>query len=797
MRALPFFSLILLISGVFSIPAAADGFIIINEPLDHEITRRHPHPHPPRPPRPIHRYMPLEVKEHHVKVEINGSVATTSVDQTFFNPSGQRLEGTYMFPIPVGAEIDKFEMDVNGEMTEAELLDAKKARSIYEEIVRKAKDPALMEYASQGMFKVRIFPIEPRSDKRIKIKYTQILKRDGRITEYVYPLNTEKFSSAPIQSVSIKTTIESQRELKSIYSPSHEIEVSRKNKHRAVIGFEESGTRPDTDFQLFFTSDDKDGEPIGLELLSYRAKTDDDGYYMMLLSPGAWENEKTVPKDVVFAVDTSGSMRAEKIEQAKRALQFCIDSLGENDRFEIVRYSTEAEALFEGIVPANKKNRSQAQEFIDGLKAGGGTAIEEALLKSVGYATEGKKADAARPFQVIFLTDGRPTIGETRPDKILERLQTETDGAKSVRVFSFGIGTDINTKLLDRIAQDTQALTEYVLPEEDIEHKVSHFYSKIAQPVMADLKIKASGGVRLSKRHPGALPDLFKGDQMVVLGRYSPKKKGEGKPMITLTGSLAGEKVSFEYPAKFIKKSTTREFIPRLWATRRVGYLLDEIRLRGKNKELEDEVVKLARRWGIVTPYTSYLIIEDEETRGVPVARQSMGRRRGLPMPSSAPAEDGAAGAGDGLRPDSRAKLAELERSQRGGEKAAFDAFSDSETGNQAVAGARASSELKRATATGASKKAYKQSQYGAAVRFAAQETRIVAGKTFYCNGTVWIDSEVPEKPETAPKKIEFASEDYFALLGKDGAIPQWLSVGDHLQVLIDGSLYEIVPAKS
>ena len=800
---------LLVFAGTSPQAAKADGFIIIDHPVI--IPRpHHPHQHWPRPPRPIHQYLPLEVREHHVTVTVDGSIATTSVDQTFYNPSGQRLEGTYIFPIPEGAEIDQFEMDVNGEMTRAELLDAKKARTIYEEIVRKAKDPALMEYSNSGMFKVRIFPIEPHKEKRVKIKYTQVLKRDGRITEYVYPLNTEKFSSAPIKSISIKATIDSEHELKSIYSPSHDIDVSRKGKKKAVVGFEESNTRPDTDFKLLFASDTDDGAPIGLELLTYKGKgkkADKDGYFMMLLSPGAWEDDRVVPKDVVFAVDTSGSMRVKKLDQAKAALDFCLDNLNKGDRFEIIRYSTEAEPLFEQLSPANKRNLAEASDFVGDLKASGGTAIEEALLMAVDYARERKNTD--RPYQVIFLTDGQPTIGETRPEKILDRLGDAIDDIDgSVRVFPFGIGTDVNTKLLDRVAEDTHAVTEYVLPEEDIEHQVSRFYGKIAQPVMANLKVKTKGGVRLSMRHPGELPDLFKGDQLVLFGRYSNKKDADEKPSVVLEGSLAGEKKTFTYKAKFNGK-TKHDFIPRLWATRRVGYLLDEIRLHGEKGELKDEVVALARRWGIVTPYTSYLIIEDEESRGVPLARQSMGRRGIVPAaPRTAPGLARADNLGafksefgsDALRDGSALPAPAAEsaaRYRRDAEKKAFDSFADSDTGEGAVAAARASLKLKSATKTYAGKEAYDESLYGNRLQFEQQATQVIAGKTFYQNGTTWVDAEVPEANKPEVKKIKFGSEAYFKLLARGRTTAKWLSIADSLQVVIDGTVYEIISSES
>src|SRR6185436_6144464 len=356
--------------------ARADGFIIVDE------THWWPGPHPPRhvlppqpivppwPPRPIplprpYIFAPLEVVYHHVNAKIDGQVATTSVDQEFYNPNPSRLEGTYLFPIPKGAQIDKFTMDIGGKMVEAELLSADKARKIYEDIVRKAKDPALLEYADRDVFKVRIFPIEPHSRKRIKISYTQVLKSDSGLVGYVYPLNTEKFSAKPVKNVSIKVELESKQPLKGIYSPSHQVEIKRHGSHRATVGFEANEVKPDTDFALYFTPEK---DELGVILVAHRV-SGKDGYFMLLVSPGLESNnKKVIPKDVAFVLDTSGSMAGKKLEQAKKALQFCVENLNEGDRFEIIRFSTEVESLFEDLVDASKANRSKADDLIKDLK---------------------------------------------------------------------------------------------------------------------------------------------------------------------------------------------------------------------------------------------------------------------------------------------------------------------------------------------------------------------------------------------------------------------------------------------
>ena len=251
-----------------------------------------------------------------------------------------------------------------------------------------------------------------------------------------------------------------------------------------------------------------------------------------------------------------------------------------------------------------------------GLKPIGGTALDAAFRRSLSMRPE----NSERPYLIIFLTDGRPTVGATDENRIVDGVKDTGHG--KTRVFSFGIGSDVNTHLLDRITEETRAFSQYVLPEEDIEVKVSSFFTKIKEPVLANPTLSFPEGVRPSKLYPHPLPDLFRGEQLVLVGRYSGGSAGK----LDLEGKVNGRTRRFDYEVRFPDRQSGNEFIPRLWATRRVGYLMDEIRLRGENSELRDEVTELARKYGIVTPYTAYLILEDEARRNVPLAQQSLPR---------------------------------------------------------------------------------------------------------------------------------------------------------------------------
>ncbi|HEX9047933.1 MAG TPA: VIT domain-containing protein [Verrucomicrobiae bacterium] len=751
--------------------AWADGFIVV-QPPDHG-----PRPQPPVWPglRP-YVFAPLEVAYHHVKVKIDGQVAVTTVDEEFYNPNPQRLEGTYLFPAPKDSHIDKFAMDIGGKQVQAELLPADKARQIFEDIVRKMRDPALMEYADRDVFKVRIFPIEPNSRKRVTLSYTQMLKADSGLVSYVYPLNTEKFSAKPVQSVQLDVEVSSDRPLKTIYSPSHEVNIRRHSGNHATVSYEARDVLPDTDFALYFAPEKDD---LGVNFLAHRT-AGEDGYFLLLASPGLdAPEEQIMPKDVAFVLDTSGSMAGKKLEQAKKALRFCVENLNDNDRFEIIRFSTEVEPLFNKLAKASDANRDQANSFIKDLKAIGGTDIDDALRQALSLRPE----QSQRPFVVIFLTDGMPTVGTTDENQIVADVQKA--GGDRTRVFCFGIGGDVNTHLLDKITEQTRAFSQYVLPEEDIEVKVSNFFAKIKDPVLANPTIKFTAGVRATKLYPSPLPDLFRGDQLVLAGRYS----GEGSSAVILEGTVNGERKQFTYEVSFPRHSDDNEFIPRLWATRRVGYLLDEIRLHGEGAELRDEVTQLARQFNIVTPYTAYLIVEDEGRRKVPLAMQS------LPQ----------------LYSDRLARREAVDN---------WNSFKQETGGDKALAGARYGMALKSATVPAAAAAngaleanralgfsgsggngmpattvAPGNSTIDSKARLAnySQQGQMIAGKNFFQNNSnQWVDSLVQQNQSLKRERIQFNSTQYFQFAATHAKALPWLALGQNVQFVLDGTLYDI-----
>jgi Ca-activated chloride channel family protein len=547
-----------------------------------------------------------------------------------------------------------------------------------------------------------------------------------------------------------------------------------------VVGWEARNVWPDTDFKVIFG---RSMNPLGMDFLASRAPGAD-GYFMLLASPGVSADKTGVqPKDICFVLDTSGSMAGPKLAQAKKALRFCLANLGADDRFEIVRFSTEAESFFGGLAPADRDHLARAEEFVDGLKPMGGTAIGDALGRALalrgGGASGGlprtgmSEAGGNRPYLVIFITDGRPTVGETREDPLVETL---SGAGKAVRIFSFGIGNDVNTHLLDRIASATRAVSQYVLPEEDIELKVSGFYSKIRDPVLSDVSLSFTNpSLRITQLQPAVLPDLFNGDMLVVFGRYT----GSGASAARITGTFNGKPRQFTADVDFPAQSSAHAFIPRLWATRRVGWLLDQVRLHGESTELRDEVIHLAREFGIVTPYTAYLILEDEAARALPVNLRTFQEMEG-----DRTAVDEARSKLDSVRKEARSEA--------------------SRTGAGAVQNSMAVQDMKlslneQQTAQGAglakssAPAAPGKTGYRASVtRNYAQQVQVVNGRAFYQNGKVWTDSTAQAKPALRQRMVKFGSEEYFVLLRTQPRAASWLALGSNVDVVMDDTLVSV-----
>jgi len=710
-------------------------------------------------PRPLPLPRALPIKSIKVDAKIAGQVATTHVEQVFRNDTDATLEGTYFFPIPETASITEFAIWDGDRRLVGEVRSREEARRIYDEIVRRQRDPGLLEYAGKNLFQASIFPIPPRSDKKLELTYTQVLKAETATVSYRYPLGTGQ-NLASIGTVSGRVEIEGREPLRNIYSPSHQIEVARGNsgsERMARVSFESTSGREPQDFQLFYTLSKDD---FGLTLLTHR-EPGKQGYFLLMLSPKDNLTEaEYAAKDVVFVLDTSGSMaEAGKMEKARAALLFGVRTLRNGDRFNIISFAGEEHLMASGLIAADEAGRARGIKFVESLRPVGGTNINAALIAAL------KQFDGSdRPRLLVFMTDGLPTVGETNIERIIENARAAR--VAGTRLFNFGVGYDVNTALLDKLAAENGGAADYVEPKEDIEVKVSSFFTKVNYPVLTDLQLDTSV-VETDLMYPRQMPDLFRGSQIALIGRYR-NERDLRNINLTLRGRTGSEARSFAYPnLRFPLTENDNDFLPRLWATRRVGWLMEQITTNGENKELRDEVVDLGTRYGIVTPYTSYLALESETIQMTTISSAATGLARRRPAPV----------AGNGRR---MAELRTRRESDKDGTAAPatpLDAVTAT-TGAVAVNQSKANRAQQEAATVGGGTP--------------SNAVRNMTNKTFYMRDGVWNDAEFKQTARLPETVVTFGSEEYFALLKREPKLAEFFALGEQVVVVYNNRVYRV-----
>jgi Ca-activated chloride channel homolog len=570
---------------------------------------------PVRPVPPTNITGRIERLRSAVQVSVSGRVARVTVEEWFRNNGAVMDEGMYHFPLPGEAVFSSYSLWQGDQELRGEAMDAAQARAIYEAIVRQKKDPALIELAGHGLIRARVFPIGPGETRKITLKYTQLLDRAGDAWRFRYVGDRHR-QNAPR---SFRLEADSAGRFGDPFSPTHQVQVTRRdNRLEVTVGNGSAGG----DFELLLPLS---RALIGMSLVPHRP-AGEDGYFMLLLAPGV-ADAAALRRDLVAVIDVSGSMSGEKIQQARNALMQLLGSLREGDRFRLVAFSGGVRRYAEGWTSATTDSRNDASAWIRSLQAEGGTNIAGALTEAFSQPP----AEQALGV-VVFVTDGQPSVGEKDPERIAESAE---QGRGRFRVFSFGVGDDVNTYLLDRLTERARGTTEYVRPGENIERAVGSLAAKVASPVLTDVTVSGAG-VELYDLQPGSLPDLFAGDEMVVFGRY--RGAGSREQSVTVRGRRNGRQEEFN--TTFVDRDNDdARYIEQLWAARKAGVLSREIRLRGQTHELMDALKQLALRYGILTEYTSYLVQEPT------VAMRDAAEDRLMRAPAAAPAEQAGANA--------------------------------------------------------------------------------------------------------------------------------------------------------
>jgi len=718
----------LVVLGAASL-ACADGMMI---PIPWPGPHPWPYPHPMPPLRET-----FEIKYHQVTATIADQKAEIAIDQTFRNPQSYQIEAQYLFPLPSGASISSLKVVMDDKLYEAELMDAKKAREIYEDYVRRQRDPALLEYLGNGMYKTRVFPFPAGKEINVKVGYQELLSRVGRTVKWVYPLNTERFSATPLERVSVKARITAKSPIGSVYSPSHSIKTTRVSDTEVVCEYTEEHVTPDRDFIIYYTLGES-GKPDCLVLSSLDGASKREGYFLLLLNPDLWGSQQKIPylpKDIVFCMDKSGSMQGKKIVQARNALKFVVKNLNTGDFFSIIPYDDTVTRFNPEHVRATEENIGKAAQFAERIEANGGTSLDDALAEALKTV---KALDRSRPKYIIFLTDGLPTVGETDITKILGRAAK--DVTQATRIFTFGVGADVNTKLLDVLAMDSHGLPFYVRESEDIEAQVSSLYSSIQNPVLTSLSLSFAGQT-LSYQYPEKLPDLFKNSQLILVGKYTPG----GPSTLDLRGTFLDGPATMQYSLEFATNVTADfMFLGRLWAQRRIGFLTDQVRKNGAGKELVDEITSLALRFGIVTEYTSFLITDEIK----PHADYRRESARLADAYEAAPAAGGMA----------VSRSVEAQRMLKADNGGSQDHYYNDE-------GERVSVQAR---------------------------VQFVAGRAFYQRaGNQWVDSQFD--PTQKVVRVVIGSDEYLDLMKKSPANNAVLALGRNVTFVHEGQAYQVV----
>jgi Ca-activated chloride channel family protein len=705
-----------------------------------------PQPIPrPRPIRPPSAPSPrIALAEQDVVAIVTGGVARVTMRLVLQNRSAGAQEGDLILPIPTGAVVRDFSMTIDEKRLDAQLLDVAEATRTYEEIVRQRRDPALLTYSGQAALRARVFPIPAGGERTLRLTVALVLPRERDAMRFSWPLAGPYLpgSAAPER---VRVRVELPEGAGTVYSPTHMLDGVRRDPDGRVVATFASDTPAaleNPEFTLYIAP--KDGERIALSALAYRSGTDPvaslggggarSGYFLVVATPTLPVSEKTAPpRTVVLVMDRSGSMQGRKLEQARGALKAALSALRPQDRFNILTFSDRVERLAPETIPATRENVRRAEAFADDIGADGGTNIHGALIDGLAQFPE-----AGRGNTLLFFTDGLPTVGVRDQKQIV--ADSRAAAKKKARVFVFGVGYDVDVPFLDTVAQTLRGDADYVRPDEDIEVKTSRFVARTKNPVLENLSLSVSGTGTVTEVYPkpDALPDLFEGGQLVLVGRYT----AAGPVRITLRGDVGGKPQVYSLDTGLPASAPDADFLPRLWASRKIGALLDQLRLEEmdprRRAESEAQIRALSQEFGILTPLTA-LFVPEPDPGGVPRRpAYGFGGLRGATDRSG----------------ESAVNQSQASRAQK----------AQAIVGNTTALSAQAGADRTLADAQ-------------------ARRLRYVARRTFVQQGTIWQDTRYDAAKQTQRVRVQLYSPAYFALVRRNPDIARWAALGQSVLI--------------
>lgn len=745
-----------------------------------------------------------------VRAELGDRVLRFEVTEKFVNRGPRLEEADYLFPLPSGAAFQDLKLSINGELVAGEALNAQEARGVYEEIVRRQRDPALVEWMGAGLLRARIFPITPGEEKTVVVRFQTVAPREGDALRIDYagagapagrtgwrpgisggPMppppprrgeNDEESRGAGDSSFVL--IYPANAGYGAPYSPTHVLRMGQLGDRRTA---RIEGSARDVTILLPVPH----STSAAVTVLPY-APGDGPGFALITVAPPSVRTAAT-SRDVTFVLDVSGSMSGQKMEQARAAGRQLLETLGARDRFRMIDFSTDVRSFRDDFVFATGAHVREAEHYLDQLEAEGSTNIAGALAAALSPPRGGDDGAPAEPRDgegdtrephvhqrgtgdrlplVLFITDGEPTIGERSPDALVAQALSHLGHA---RLFTFGLGADVNTSLLEQLALQGHGTAQFVRPEESVERAVSLVAHRLTDPVITDVELHVDG-VRLTHMLPALPLDLFSGQDLVLLARY----QGSGTAQLHFTGQTSQGPVSWTTGVVFPDRERANPFVARLWATQRVGYLEAERHKSGGSPELDEELKTLGERYGIPTEFTSYLVREPALVlnAGVPGGTGGIGLRRDTrPMPAASPGSQlgavvvtGAAAAADAKKAAAQREATSLSAADRANYVA---------TEHDMVTDSLAASRPAMAS--------------GGAGGSGAVNVRHAGERTFVLRDSVWTDTRYENKDRVI--RVRAFSDAYFAVLRVVPALREAFALSDRVLVAGRGIAVEVSPA--
>ena len=704
-----------------------------------------------------------------VKVELRDRVLRYEVEERFLNRGGTIGEADYIFPLPKNAAFRDLKLSIDGELVAGETMNAIEARRIYEDIVRRQRDPALVEWMGHGMLRTRIFPIQPGEERRVVVRFESVAEREGDAVRVDYfrgqstqaqrpqvrpASGIERPFVDPAGRTTFALTYRAGGELGEAYSPTHELDVERNGALREVSI---RGGGPDITVLVAL----RRSNAASVALLTHATRSEP-GYALITVTPPTDIASNRTSRDVTFVIDVSGSMSGRKLEQAKAAGRQLLRTLTDRDRFRIIDFSTDVRSFRDDFVLASDANIRAGLRYLEDLEAVGSTNISGALEEALRTMRPRRGDEVSRPEEaglraerlplVLFITDGAPTVGDRDPSSIAARAARLRGDA---RVFSVGMGADVNVSLIEQLALEGRGTAHFVRPEESVERAVELLATRLRSPLLTDVRVVADGDVRLTRMYPSGPQDIFAGQDLVLLARY----EGNGSANVVVTGNAGGRRVRWSSARNFARDERDNVFVPRLWATHRIGWLSAEKRRSGGSSEIDNEIRMLGERFGIPTEFTSYLVLEPGMVAGN--VRQDTTRVRRL---------------GDGQN-----RLSEVVVTGARGRSGRAESAPAAAAPVIQFEAARAAAEQRSAKSVAAAD----------AAAMMDADARRAGSRVFHRDGDRWIDSRM--KAELRVYKVKAYSAAYFSLIEKLPELREPFALGDRVLVAGRGAAIEVV----